>query len=402
MMNVSVVTGFTPTPENRNGISGLIYAILKYRPKNVKIKIYTYNYNLLGKEEIRDLENDLDSKIIEIKEPRWVNWIPKVWLWRFSTYLLKLPFQCYMVRNALVNYLKRDEPDLIWVYPYFFYKLSERLPHNRFVVSGCDCEAFTRVRRFDSKICLMNNKVQLFNFIQLRKGLRFEKEWNKPNVKVHFVGFDDFLFYEKMYGYENAHFLLHPHYTIKDKQINFNNTKLKILIAGSYDIYTKEDVDRMLPNLIKNKNNILANFQITFLGKNWDLIKHTLDEKGFSCEYKTWVEDYAEELIKYDIQLSPISFGAGTKGKVLSALANGLLVIGSKFAFENICVRHDDSCIRYNKPEDIASVLLKIAKNKIFYGDVAEKGRVQVRKYHNPYRISNRFFEIYGKVDKTL
>ena len=221
-------------------------------------------------------------------------------------------------------------------------------------------------------------------------------------MKVHFVGFEDFLFYEKMYGYENAHFLLHPHYTIKDKQINFNNTTLKILIAGSYDYFMKEDVDRMLPNLIKNKNKILANFQITFLGKNWDLIKQTLDEKGFSCEYKTWVEDYAEELIKYDIQLSPISFGTGTKGKVLSALANGLLVIGSKFAFENICVRHDDSCIRYNKPEDIASVLLKIAKNKIFYGDVAEKGRVQVRKYHNPYRISRRFFEIYGRVDKTL
>jgi hypothetical protein len=41
-----------------------------------------------------------------------------------------------------------------------------------------------------------------------------------------------------------------------------------------------------------------------------------------------FVDVYLDEIIKYDIQLTTISVGTGTKGKVLDALANGLMVMG--------------------------------------------------------------------------
>jgi len=111
----------------------------------------------------------------------------------------------------------------------------------------------------------------------------------------------------------------------------------------------------------------------------------------------TWVDDYAEELVQHDIQIVPISYGTGTKGKVLSALANGLLVVGSKYALENIAVKNNESCVQYQNASDVANLLLKIAREKDKYQAIAEKGRTQVRHYHNPEKISKDFFETYGK-----
>ena len=98
--------------------------------------------------------------------------------------------------------------------------------------------------------------------------------------------------------------------------------------------------------------------------------------------------------INYDIQISPIAVGSGTKGKVLDAFANGLLVIGSYCALENICVRHNDSCLLYKDVSDIVRYIRRINNNREYYEKVAKKGRDQVRTYHSPTRISKRFFEI--------
>jgi len=396
-MKVSIVTGFTPTEENKRGISGLIYSILKYRPKNVDVKIFTYNFNKIERTEMKELENELYADIIEIRKPKWVKVFDNVWGGRFAKFFIKRPIVCDLLTDSLITQLCMEDPDLIWVYPYFFYRLAEKFPLKQVVVSGCDCEALIRVRNFDSRACLMNNKALRHNYLMLKKGLWFESEWNRPNIKVHFVGMEDYLFYKQTYGYENSHFLLHPHYALVEKWIDFSHCKLKVIIAGSYDIYMQDDIDRMIPNLLRNKKVLSKNFVFTFLGKNWEKIKQVFADSGFNCEVKSWVDNYAEELVQNDIQLSPISYGTGTKGKVLSALANGLLVVGSAYAFENICVRHNDSCVRYRNASEIASILITIARQKERYQKIAVKGRSQVREYHNPQRISKRFFDIYGK-----
>lgn len=395
-MKVCVVTGYTPTEENTRGISGLIYSLLKYRPSYVDLRILTFNFNRIQQTQIEDLQVELNAEIKEVKPPRWIKLFTNVWMWRISKFFMRLPLECYMVTDKLVKTVRAENADLVFVYPYFFYKLAHKMPEKKFVVSGCDCEALIRARYFKTQTCLMNNKVLRHNYVMLKKGLRFESEWNLSNIKVHFVGMEDCLFYEQIYGYQNSHFLLHPHYALAEKNVRFSTPKIKVLLAGSYDVYMKDDIDRMLSNLLKYKKELLQNFEFTILGKNWGTIKEFFIQNEFSCEFKEWVDDYADELIQHDIQLAPISYGTGTKGKVLSGLGNGLLVVGSKFAFENICVRHNESCFRYHRASEIASALLMIAKNRTMYEDVARKGREQVRKYHSPRRISKRFFEIYG------
>ena len=396
-MKVVVVTAYTPTPENTRGISGLLYAILRYRPNEVNIKVYSYNFNRIEENERIRISQDLDSEIIYVKKPKWTKIFNNVWMRRFVKFFAKNHLECYMPNKKIANQLQQEKADVIWIYPYFFYRYAKLMPNQQFVVTACDCEALINVRKFQTKKCLMDKKALRHTYIMLKKGLRFESEWNQPNLKVHFVGEEDKNFYERIYGYHNACFIRHPHYLLLDKVINFNKPKLKVIITGGYDIYTEDDVDLMLPNLIKNNQELHKHFEFTILGKTWEPVRRKLEENGFDCTFKTWVDDYAEELVQHDIQIVPISYGTGTKGKVLSALANGLLVVGSRYAFENITVVTQESCVQYQKASDVTELLLKIAYEKEKYQAIAEKGRAQVRHYHNPEKISKDFFETYGK-----
>jgi len=396
-MKVIVVTEWTPTPENRGGISALHYSLIKHRPQEVDAKVYTYNLNHISNEELEDISKKLNAEICVLSIPKqWYNIFGRKWRSRYELYLKQYPPSGSFYNRDLLELFDKEECDFIFLYPRAMYALAKQLPQKKFVISGPDCESLNRARRFSSQFRLNSRKMMTEDFFYLLKYIKMEQIWGGSNVRVHFVGMEDFRFYRDLSGNDNAHFLLHPFVKYKEKKIDFiSNAKLKVIIPGSYDMYYNTDVDKMIPSLIKYKDILLKHFDFTFLGKRWSPVDKLLKNAGFNCEFKTWVDDYAEELVKHDIQITPISFGTGTKGKVLDAMVNGLLVIGSDYALENICVRDMESCVRYRDASHIASILISVANHRERYQAMAEKGRSQVLKYHDPTRISKRFFEIY-------
>ncbi len=89
----------------------------------------------------------------------------------------------------------------------------------------------------------------------------------------------------------------------------------------------------------------------------------------------------------------PIAVGTGTKGKVLHALASGLLGIGSEFAFENIEAVPDEDYILYHKAEDVTYCLKDIMVNRLKYDKIANTDSQKVRKKHSPELICKLFWE---------
>lgn len=397
-MKVVVVTGLTPTPENKGGISALIYSTIYFRPREVETKIYTFNINHISNKEIANLGEQLRSEIKVIPIPsKFIKYSKNEWLTRYDKFFRWNPLKNDLINKQFVETLKKETCDFILLYPFYMSSLANLISEQRFVISGPDCETFNRSRRLSNPFRLHTRKTMIDDFIYLQKNKSIEELWGKNNIRVHYVGMSDYKFYRDAIGHSNAHFLLHPYVKYKEKRIDFSHEKLKVIIPGGYDMYYNTDVDKMLPALIANKEKLQETFEFTFLGKHWYPIDERLKAAGFKAEFKTWVEDYAEELVQHDIEITPISFGTGTKGKVLDAMVNGLLVVGSGYALENICVRDMESCVRYRDASHIASILISIANNREKYQAIAEKGRQQVMKYHNPERISKRFFEIYGK-----
>ena len=115
---------------------------------------------------------------------------------------------------------------------------------------------------------------------------------------------------------------------------------------------------------------------------------------GYEVNHITFVPDYIEEICKHDIQITPISIGTGTKGKVLDALANGLLVIGTPYAMENIAVENGVSCIEYRQPKEVIKVLMDIPDNREKYERMADAGRQAVLTLHDRAKISKEIFNL--------
>ena len=161
------------------------------------------------------------------------------------------------------------------------------------------------------------------------------------------------------------------------------------MFSNSRKIIEELCKDKLLPNFV----------DITFLGKGWDTYNLALKDAGYVSNIITWVDNYNRELIKYDVQIVPISIGTGTKGKVLDALSNGLLCIGSQCAMENVFVENGKSCIIYNKPEDVPAILFDISLNRKKYEEIAENGRSLILEKHSPFLASSSF---YGNITNFL
>ena len=103
-------------------------------------------------------------------------------------------------------------------------------------------------------------------------------------------------------------------------------------------------------------------------------------------------------MISYDIQMTPISVGTGTKGKVLDALANGLLVIGTRYALENIQVENGVSCIEYRNVNELLDILYDIPYHISRYEEIAINGRKAVLSHHDSFKCSHRLFQIFNQL----
>jgi spore maturation protein CgeB len=233
------------------------------------------------------------------------------------------------------------------------------------------------------------------NCIQYFKNVRMEREYPPKNICYHLVGEDDRKALLRINPDVDAHFIHHPHYNYSDKKvIRFSQPKIKILIAGKYDLYMKTEFDNIIPYLCNN-HELNSSYSITFLGKGWDFAVKMLNDAGYESKRLGFVDVYLDEIIKYDIQLTPISVGTGTKGKVLDALANGLLEIGTPYALENIAVEDGRSCLIYHSPEELINILNDIPNDISHYETIAEAGRKDVLEQHDRKKVSSELFELF-------
>lgn len=154
--------------------------------------------------------------------------------------------------------------------------------------------------------------------------------------------------------------------------------------------------------LIKDKLNnsteidLTRHYIITFLGKDWENEVEELKNAGYEVNHIKFAPNYIEEVCKHDIQITPIVIGTGTKGKVLDALANGLMVIGTHYAMENIAVKNGESCIEYQDAKEVIDVLKEIISNIAKYEKIAENGRTAIYSKHSRNDAFNELLKLFS------
>lgn len=411
-MKIVLISFVTPASENIRGTSALPYHIRMGTILNANVNandnfiIYSFNNNGLSDEKIAEVEKELGVTIKKVPLPGWYLWMFKLHL-LFLRMFLKYPFMNYIkLPKQLVEEIKAQEPDLIWVMGEELSRIVKQFPDFRRIQIGPDTESLYYYRMMERRF-VMNNPIEYWKCaLMYRKYARMEREFcTDENFTYYAVGEEDVRHLQQINPEVKAKFLRHPHYEVRQHFVNdnvnandnrkFHQPKIKVLIAGRYDLYMKQEADLLVEqicNVNDNVNYLPKNYVFTFLGKGWEKHVESMRQAGYEVEHITFAPDYIEEICKHDIQITPIAIGTGTKGKVLDALANGLLVIGTPYAMENIAVEHGTSCIVYQEPQEVIKILMDIPGNVHKYEEMAAEGQRLVLKHHDRGLIARQLF----------
>lgn len=394
-MKIALITLSTPTPDNVRTASALGYHIAKFRNSNIELDIFSYNLNKINVGQLDEIGKELNSQITIIPITNCVKYLFKSWSAPIRAFVPK-PMLAYLkLSSNLVEKLNSDY-DGFWIYGEDISYFANYFRKKPIVITTPDCEALYYHRVLGKAGIAASWKSVLRYSIMLYKYARMESSFPiGENICYHLVGEADRDFLTRTVPGINAIFIPHPHYNYSQKEISFNQNKIRLLIAGRYNFYMEDACDEMADILVAHRY-LSEDYKITFLGKGWDFLVEKLNSVGYTVDYKTYVEDYRGELIKHDIQLTPISVGTGTKGKVLDAIANGLLAIGTPGALENISVLSGISCYEYKKGEELIEILNKIKLDRRLAEQIAIKGREKVLSMHSREIIAKEFFDLFN------
>ena len=398
-MKIVAISVMTPYKENFRGTSALPYHLLDGRDKSIDVILYSYNLNRLSEEQIDSVAKELNIKIRLLPVPWWYNFFLR-FLLAFRI-LLNYPIGNYISLSSLqLDTIINNNPDAIWIYGEELSRVSCQLKDFRRVHTLPDCESLYYYRMLGKRFAIRNRIRFWRSAIMYPKYLNMEKKFDtSSNIHYHLVGEEDVNFLKEICPRIQAHFLRHPHYQVAKpaKVISFSSPKIKVLFAGQYNLYMQQDADKLVECLIKAKNlsELKEKYVYTFLGKGWEHHVERLKSVGFEICHIQFAPDYIEEVCKHDIQITTICIGTGTKGKVLDAIANGLLVIGSRYALENIAVEYNISCLQYNQVEDIVDLLKDICLKSSVYEAMAERGRKAILSQHNNSIVAGKLFSLF-------
>ena len=435
-MRICLITTMTPASENIRGTSALPYHLIKGSltpfpsPKgdgsnninvnananenssedllennngyseNSKLKtenfiIYTFNNNNLSDEKISEVEKELGVTIKKVPLPKWFLFVFKYKL-LFLRLFLRYPIHHYVkLPQKYVDEIKSLNPDLIWVYGAEWSKVVNQFNGFRRIHTLPDSEALYYYRMLGSRFVICDWKKFWRCAFMYPKFLRLERSFDtNEQITYHLVGEQDAEFLRNVNPGINAKFLRHPHYEVRQHFINENGN-----VNDNKSLTPNPSPkERRIKDFTSRENSCVRflqeNYVITFLGKGWERHVEMLRDAGYEVEHIRFAPDYIEEICKHDIQITPISIGTGTKGKVLDALANGLLVIGTPYAMENIAVKDGESCIEYRDAKEVIDVLKDIPANLHKYEMMAEKGRQCVLEYHDRAKIAKELFNL--------
>jgi glycosyltransferase involved in cell wall biosynthesis len=272
------------------------------------------------------------------------------------------------------------------------------------VVTGPDCAVLHHERALDTDISGKPEEIEKQKY-DLATYLVLERFLATSGAAVHVVGQADADRFNEHTQRQQAKFTVHPHFDfVARAAADRDGEPLRVIMSGDpFAVYIGDHGHRIVDSLMKESVKLRDRIAITLTGKNWDALAAKLLGAGYSVRHETWVEDYPATLAAHDVALCPYAVGVGTKGKVLQAMATGLLTIGSRLAFENVQATAGRDFTEYQEPEELAHLLAEIVADRKESERIAEAGANAVRKYHSPRQTGEAFWSyalsINGKIE---
>lgn len=358
MKKILIVTSIKPDKLNRGGPSGLLWEI----------------------KEMLIIENEVDCIFIDLGN----NFTKRFHQWGIFWGKSDADFSKY---------------DFILAYPNFIVNYIPIKYSDRIICLCPDSTSFV-FRRFYRN---SNGIRKLQYYIYYKWFLYFEFMILKKVKKMIVVGRSDlkWLSYLKFESKDQKKIIFLRHPLLKSTLLsyipNINVAKRNRRLVFSGDLsyrYVGQFMFQVIDCLNKQSKNIeeLEKIDVIVVGKNNRWIYNSMNAVKFlNIKYYEWIEDYKDICrTGEDIHCIPLMAGAGTKNRVLTAIANGIEIISTPIGIESIIREtNDDSFIHIVKtPQAFSDLMLYLAFrniNKLDYEKVL-KTRAKYRE-----KVTNEF-----------
>jgi len=385
---IAFVSAFRPSRDNRGGPTGLPYQLLGHAPGAVALHHFDWPP---GGEGARPDERGGGVRIPFPPGPLRRYFYRRAWLRGLPAGVGQFPENRKVI--ARINAMR---PDLVWLYPHWLLDWLPGLRCRNVVVTGPDSAALhsERLIRYGAWSGLDELTAE---WRQFRRNVALERRWGGTRARVHLVGEADAARFRALTGRpEQCRFLPHPHSDFLPLRAPLGAVggKIRVVITGSgRTVYVGGALVWLAEALAGAAPALAGTYEFSLLGAGYDAFAGALRGAGYTVHQADWAESYAQALASAQVQIFPIAVGTGTKGKVLNALATGLLGIGTPFAFENIAVTPGEDCLLYRDAEEVPLFLGAVLRDRAFYKAMAASGANKVRRHHSPAATSAAFWE---------
>jgi len=299
--------------------------------------------------------------------------------------------------SSFEKYVKEFAPSQVVVFPMQLYFAIKKTTRLKIPVSVL-CTDSTVLHY--SRVLKSGHRVPSSLSItrQMREqSKKLESLYENIPANYLFVGKEDMTSFSRNSGQaDNSSFVLHHLYSYTTSKPEWNSdAPLNVLFAGGgHTIYTGDEPDRIAQHIADTKKPATADIHFHFLGNGYSVPIATLRQAGYNVSHETWVPDYDDYLMKMHVQVFPIIVGTGTKAKVLSAMASGLLAVGTPYTFENIEAEKGRDYIQYDEPAEVPALLTTICQNKKHYESIADAGKRKILDKHDTVKVVSHILSI--------
>ncbi|MEI8196940.1 MAG: glycosyltransferase [Phycisphaerae bacterium] len=408
--NIAVLTAFPPSRDNQDWPSALPYHLLLHAPQGAAIHLFYFR----GDPKYRTNWEEGFKALPLASVTEFTPFMGRRERWCYQLKNLgrpKVPPQVdwFPVRGKDVRAIQAVRPEAVWVYPHWLTPWVRALGIAHTVVTGPDSGVLHHERALLALAPRAAGDSEAAAELERSRQARGEYEALErillgTGAQVHAVGAQDAARYDtlardgRVAAAKPAIFTPHPHYHFLPvaQRLDRQNRKLQVFVSGHAGaVYIGDHGTRMVRGLVAQAAALRDHIALEFVGKQWEKSVAALTQAGFEVQQHTWVNDYPSALASADIALGLYAVGVGTKGKVLQAMATGLLTLGSALAFENIAAQAGTDYVLYQQPEEIGELLLRVLADRSGHAQIAAQGAAAVRKNHSPAVTAQAFWRLF-------
>ncbi|MBE6091673.1 MAG: glycosyltransferase [Selenomonas ruminantium] len=228
--------------------------------------------------------------------------------------------------------------DVIVVYPNVIANVIPKKYRNKVISIGPDSSSLLFSRLLENSF-----GVKRFKYCLYEKIFAFlEKKWLGELKKIIVVGREDKkVIAARGFSMNNVFYFHHPllHNDLLDLdnyKITMCNKKRFVFSGDLSNYYVGDYIDKLIRILYCKKCFFI---DILVVGQKNKWAYYKMKDYDLNVAYMAWIDDYKDICHpESDIHCIPLKAGAGTKNRVLTAIANGLEIITTPIGIENILI----------------------------------------------------------------